>query len=110
MKALICLSFVLALKATPYKKSDLPEARSYQNYKVYQTYPNNDDEIDFIKSFGSMENYDFWTDIKKGEPVEIMVSPENERTFEKQMAAKDIKYVVFISNVQELINLEKVFI
>ncbi len=109
MKSLLYLVFVLALKATANKNPNLPEARAYQNYKVYQTYPNNDEEIDFIKSFGSMENYDFWTDIKKGEPVEIMVSQENQRTFEKQMAAKDIKYVIFISDVQELINLEKVF-
>ena len=103
---LSCL--ILALEVTAYKNPDLPGAKSYNDYKVYRSYPKNNDEVDFIQSFESQGNYDFWTDLKKGEPVEIMVSPENERIFENKLSTRGIKHEVIISDVQQLINLEKV--
>ena len=106
MKTLIALVAGLACTAAVHDR--ILEVDSFQGYQVFRAYPRNDQDLEFINSLESHGVYDFWTDLRRGKPVDIMVPPAAQKTFIKHMTAKEIEHEVMIPDIQELINLEKV--
>ncbi len=106
MKSLIAMLAGIACAAAVHDGTlDLD---SFQGYQVYRTYPRNDQDLEFIHSLESHGVYDFWTELRRENPVDIMVPPEAKKTFTMHMTTKGIKHEVMIPDIQELINLEKV--
>merc|ERR1719354_573211 len=106
MKSLIALLAGVACAAAVHDR--ILEVGSFQGYQVYRIYPRNDQDLEFIHSLESHGVYDFWTELRREKPVDIMVPPEDKKTFTMHMITKGIKHEVMIPDIQELINLEKV--
>lgn len=75
---------------------------TYEGYKVYEVQPKSFEENKALEALKSKEEYDFWTDINKvGNPVLIMVSPQNQYAFQNYLLANGISNNVIIDNVEK---------
>jgi len=81
---------------------------NYHDFQVFRAFPQHDCDFEFLQQLNSQGLYDFWTELRRGHPVDIMVPPAVQSSFTRQLTLKGIQHEIMISNVQELINIEKV--
>lgn len=75
---------------------------TYEGYKVYEVQPKSFEENKALQDLQSNGEYDFWTDINKvGNPVLIMVSPQNQYAFQNYLLANGISNNIIINNVEK---------
>jgi len=79
---------------------------SFDGFKVYKTFPTEND-LEFMRNFKASGPYDYWTEVRKNRPVDIMVPPSAQSTFIRRLNEQGIKHEVMIEDVQTLINLER---
>merc|ERR1712013_848616 len=71
--------------------------------------PKNREEADFLHSLRmTATHYDFWTEVRVGGVVDIMVPQEKKEELLAELEDRDIKHSLHIQNVQELIEKEKI--
>jgi len=104
MKLLVVAATCLALAAAVHDR--VISVESFDGFKVFRAFPE-DQDLDFMRKFQSNGVYDFWSEVRKGKPVDIMVPPAVQTTFTRQLTERGVRHEVMISNVQALIDLEK---
>ena len=104
MKLLVVAATCLALAAAVHDR--VISVESFDGFKVYRAFPE-DQDLDFMRKFENNGVYDFWTEVRKGKPVDIMVPPASQATFTRQLTERGVRHEVMIPNVQALIDLEK---
>jgi len=94
---LLVLSTVIADRAT------------YHNYQVRRVYPENQEQIAVLRELENNPNgLSFWLrPFRVDKAVDIMVPPHMLPRFNEIFASLDLKYEVYISNVQHLIEAER---
>jgi len=94
---LLVLSTVIADRAT------------HHNYQVLRVYPENQEQIEVLMKLEKNPNgLIFWVQpFQAGKAVDIMVPPHMLPQFKEITASLNLKYEVYISNVQHLIDTER---
>ncbi|KAJ8922114.1 hypothetical protein NQ315_004048 [Exocentrus adspersus] len=81
----------------------------YEGYKVYQIYPKTVAESEVLNNYEGDTNFDFWAKPRiLAAPVDLMVAPTAQWSFEKDMESNGISYKLLIRNVEETIQAENV--
>jgi len=82
---------------------------SFDGFQVYRTQPSNKEEADYLQDLReNRDHYDFWTEVRRGYGVDIMVPPGVQAQLEEDLQMMNLKHEVIIPDVQRLIELEKV--
>merc|ERR1712168_1257847 len=82
---------------------------SFDGFQVYRTQPLNKEEADYLQDLRQhRDHYDFWTEVRTGHGVDIMVPPGMQAQLEEDLKMMNLKHEVIIPDVQRLIELEKV--
>lgn len=86
----------------------LAEKRSYSGYSVYRVNVKNDDDAEVLHQLEQTGIFDFWTDVKRQGPVDIMASPAQLRQLGRHLRAHDLDFSVMIEDVQALVDATEV--
>lgn len=80
----------------------------YDNFKVHRLFPQNEDQVEALKTLQDNGVYDFWSDgIGLNYTVDVMVPPHLEFNFQDFLRLKSLNAEVFVENVQDLIDMER---
>lgn len=77
------------------------QSLSYNGYRVYKISNLNDEQSTLLATLENNQNVDFWTDIQKGMPINVMVAPQFQKEFELLLKIKNINYSIALDNVEE---------
>jgi len=80
------------------------EQRNYRGYSVYRVEVENDAQAEFLHQLELSGKFDFWTDIKRVGPVDIMTSPVELKHLVRQLKDERLNFRVMIEDVQPLID------
>lgn len=81
--------------------SAIAQRVSYENYKVYQVIPSNEEHLKILKMFENTPSIDFWTGVYRSiQPVNIMVPPKLQSNFEAVLTQHQIDYKMVVENVE----------
>jgi len=95
-----CISIALATQDS--------EVRTFNGFQVLRTFPKTQEQTAFLTKFEEQLEYDLWTDIMIGRPVDIMTSPQHKQKLTKSLESQGIQYELMVDDVQTLIEYEKV--
>jgi murein tripeptide amidase MpaA len=101
---LVLVATFVALAAAVHDR--VIQVESFDGFKVYRAFPEEQD-LEFMRKFEGQGVYDFWTEVRKDKPVDIMVPPTVQKSFTSQLTTRGVRHEVMIPNVQALIDLEK---
>jgi len=104
MKLLVLVATCVAMAAAVHDMAI--NVDSFEGFKVFRAFPEEQD-LDFMRQFESQAFFDFWTEVRKGHPVDIMVPPKAQSVFTEQLATRGVRVEVMVPDVQALIDLEK---
>jgi len=108
MRALLLFSSLLALGLCLHD-SVIENVSDFNDFQVFRAEPKNREEADFLHSLRmTATHYDFWTEVRVGGAVDIMVPQEKREELLTELEDRDIKHSLHIQNVQELIEKEKI--
>merc|ERR1712038_1420379 len=108
MRAVLLFSSLLALGLCLHD-SVIENVSDFNDFQVFRTEPKNREEADFLHSLRmTATHYDFWTEVRVGGAVDIMVPQEKREELLTELEDRDIKHSLHIQNVQELIEKEKI--
>merc|ERR1719348_2384027 len=96
-----CLSIVLA-------SNQDSEVRTFNGFQVLRTFPKTQEQTAFLTKFEEQPEYDLWTDIMIGRPVDIMTSPQHKQQLTDGLESQGIHYELMVDDVQTLVDYEKV--
>ncbi|KAH1011513.1 hypothetical protein HUJ04_000864 [Dendroctonus ponderosae] len=83
--------------------------RSFPVYKVYHVTPNTLEQAKILNAYHYEEKFDFWEESHLlGDPSDIMVAPEDQPAFERNLTRNLFDYSIVIDNVERLIQQEKI--
>lgn len=101
MKSLIILVALLVVGALSYEKA------LYNNYQVHKVTPLTDEQVSSLRNVE--EQFSFWSDVSGvGKSVHIMVAPHQRSLFEDVVTNINLESELYIEDVQQLIDNEKV--
>jgi len=101
------LLFTLVASSVGLHDYVIEEVDSFTGFQVFRAFPKDKDEADFLHTLRmTSPHYDFWTEVRIGAPVDIMVPPYKTYQLSKDLAA--ITHSLHIEDVQKLIEEEKV--
>ena len=80
----------------------------FTGFQVFRISPKDEAEVEFLRSLEARPMYDFWTRGRLGGSTDIMVPPKYVLQLVAELTEQNIEYSTMISNVQELIELEKI--
>merc|ERR1712121_517825 len=81
----------------------------FSDFQVFRATPKSKDEADFLHSLRlTATHYDFWTEVRVGGAVDIMVPQEKKEQLLADLEDRNIQHSLHINNVQELIEKEKI--
>jgi len=88
----------------------IAENVNYRLFKVFRAYPESEHAIATLKEYVDRRPHlDFWRSPSQlGSNVDVMVPPQHKTEFENFLLSSGIKTEVFINDVQELIDTEKI--
>merc|ERR1712156_470118 len=108
MRAVLLFSSLLALGLCLHD-SVIENVSDFNDFQVFRAEPKNREEADFLHSLRmTATHYDFWTEVRVGGAVDIMVPQEKREELLTELEDRDIKHSLHIQNVQELIEKEKI--
>jgi len=108
MRAVLLFSSLLALGLCLHD-SVIENVSDFNDFQVFRAEPKNREEADFLHSLRmTATHYDFWTEVRVGGFVDIMVPQEKKEELLAELEDRDIKHSLHIQNVQELIEKEKI--
>merc|ERR1712004_884252 len=108
MRAVLLFSSLLALGLCLHD-SVIENVSDFNDFQVFRAEPKNREEADFLHSPRmTATHYDFWTEVRVGGAVDIMVPQEKREELLTELEDRDIKHSLHIQNVQELIEKEKI--
>merc|ERR1711899_603067 len=108
MRAVLLFSSLLALGLCLHD-SVIENVSDFNDFQVFRAEPKNREEADFLHSLRmTATHYDFWTEVRVGGVVDIMVPQEKKEELLAELEDRDIKHSLHIQNVQELIEKEKI--
>lgn len=79
----------------------------YDGYKVFRVNPSDSQQRELLKTIEGGKKYDFWTDVRKIGPVDIMVSPQEQDDLLELLNGHGLTHNVMIEDVQALIEESK---
>jgi len=82
------------------------DVASFTGFRVYRVLPASEEDFQLLDSLQASPFYDFWTEIRHGRPVDIMVPPGKVGSLESDLTG--LSYSIMIPDVQKVIDLEKV--
>eukprot|EP00095_Tigriopus_kingsejongensis_P005645 maker-scaffold695_size110128-snap-gene-0.17 protein:Tk05645 transcript:maker-scaffold695_size110128-snap-gene-0.17-mRNA-1 annotation:"carboxypeptidase b" len=82
-------------------------SKSYDGYKVFRVQVKSDQDAEILQVLDASPSVDFWTDIRRQGPVDIMVEPARQQAFEELMATNSLEYSTMIHNLTPLFDAEK---
>merc|ERR1711962_76769 len=108
MRALLLFFSLLALGLCLHD-SVIENVSDFNDFQVFRAEPKNREEADFLHSLRmTATHYDFWTEVRVGGVVDIMVPQEKKGELLAELEDRDIKHSLHLQNVQELIEKEKI--
>jgi len=75
---------------------------NYNGYQVHRINVETEDQASFLEGLKKIPNFDFWTEIRVGHPVDIMVPPSQNENMETLLKVKGLDSSIMISDVEEL--------
>jgi len=82
---------------------------SFTGFQVYRTHPQTLEQANYLQVLRQhRDHYDFWTEVREGRSVDIMVPPGKQAQLEEDLQLLKISHEVMIEDVQQLIELEKI--
>lgn len=80
----------------------------FYSYKVYKVFAESPEHSLFLRNLEVNPKYDFWSEVnRRGKPVSVMVAPEEQAIFEKNLSNENLTHLIEINNVEENIKLER---
>ena len=76
---------------------------SYKGYKVFRVDVNDPSQSEFLRDLERNDRYDFWTEVRKVGPVDVMASPQEQEGLMELLTSTGIEYTVMIEDVQTLV-------
>jgi len=80
----------------------------FTGFQVFRISPKDEAEVEFLRSLEARPMYDFWTRGRLGGSTDIMVPPKYVLQLVAELTEQNIEYSTMISNVQDLIEQEKI--
>ncbi|KAK2726271.1 hypothetical protein QYM36_000657 [Artemia franciscana] len=91
--------FLAAVSAVPAKTG----VKSYEGYKVFRALPSEEYQLAELLKLQDVQSYDFWSEISKHQPVDIMATPESISELEAFFKSHNIGYTTFMEDVEKKI-------
>merc|ERR1712172_233391 len=108
MIRLLTFSSLLALGLCLHD-SVIENVSDFSDFQVFRATPKTREEADFLHSLRlTATHYDFWTEVRVGGAVDIMVPQEKKEELLADLEDRNIQHSLHINNVQELIEKEKI--
>lgn len=95
--------FLIILLVCSVSASVLSEQFRYDNYALYKVYPQNEDDVEFLKDlYEDTKVLDFWTaPARVGDFVSVVAPPEVREDFEHSLKKRSIHSDVMLENIQK---------
>ena len=70
-------------------------------YKVFRALPSEEYQLAELLKLQDVQSYDFWSEISKHQPVDIMATPESISELEAFFKSHNIGYTTFMEDVEK---------
>jgi Zinc carboxypeptidase/Carboxypeptidase activation peptide len=77
------------------------------SYKVYNVTPQTDEHVQLLARWHQMEGVDFWDGFHRQTAMRIMIQPDLQSTFEKELSQWEVSSSVLIENVEQSFRQER---
>lgn len=102
MRLLAALACVVAVAAAAEN-----QRVQYNGHQVIRVQVENEEQAEFLAKLQTVENLDFWTNIRMKGPVDIRVAPTKSAALQSILTNMGFQHHVMIEDVQKLMDEEK---
>jgi murein tripeptide amidase MpaA len=105
MKLLIVLAAVLA--CTLAVEEEVAPVTHYYGYQVIRVFAKSEEQMEVLHQLEEQGHLDFWSDIRKDGPTDIMVGPNQMKAFRAHLLRHRIAFDTWIADVEQNIENER---
>jgi len=104
---ILTIIFTLVASSLGLHDSVIESVDNFSGFQVFRVFPHSQVEADYLQKLRiNSTHYDFWTEVRLGGPVDIMVPPY--KAAQLSMDLGSIRHSLHIADVQPLIEAEKI--
>jgi hypothetical protein len=79
----------------------------YYGYQVIRTFPETTEQYDALHQLDQQGHLDFWTELRRGSPTDIMVGPHQMKAFKAHLSRHNIRFETTIQDVETNVEAER---